>query len=432
MPLPNFHSARIKSPDAFVRIVTLQTLPNGIAILGGPLKSDPSGSGKPQAYRFPKAKFTVAQAKAWLKEHDITYVLFEPAAPSARAASQILISAAGPMAPEGDAFTRSGVAVRKFRKEIAKKGNWIKHATGQVFELTEEKLDNFVAMFSRMKENGVAVKLMSEHSEEPGDTRGDIEEISINGDGGLEMVVEVQGQRAIEEALRNDVSIYVPSECGDGKGNIYHEAITHVALTPGPVLTGLGDWKAIAASMASDVGGGKMDWSKVKEALKIEGEMTDETAIEMILGAVKKNGEAVEASQAEAIEKQKKALKDKDAELATIKASMKGKEPDPVLVDLASDNRRMKLNALVAGARITPAVCEKLSAVFSEKKALALSLKRGGDNFDAVVAALMENDPVKLKEQSGPQAIKLSRQEEDKTKGVLEKDAERRAEEAKS
>jgi len=79
MPFPNFHSGRVKDPNLFARIVVLQTLPNGVMIYGGPLKTDPSGSGKPQAYRFPKSKFTAAQAKAWLKEHNIKTILFEPA-----------------------------------------------------------------------------------------------------------------------------------------------------------------------------------------------------------------------------------------------------------------------------------------------------------------------------------------------------------------
>jgi hypothetical protein len=79
MPLPNFHSARVIGPDRFARIVTLRTLPNGIQILGGPLKTNPSGQGKPQAYRFPKSKFTVDQAKKWLKENNINFVSFEAA-----------------------------------------------------------------------------------------------------------------------------------------------------------------------------------------------------------------------------------------------------------------------------------------------------------------------------------------------------------------
>lgn len=81
-PYPNFHAARIKQPDLFVRIIVLQTLPNGIMIYGGPLKSDPSGSGKPQAYRFPKTKFTVSEAKKWLKDHNISFISFEEASKS--------------------------------------------------------------------------------------------------------------------------------------------------------------------------------------------------------------------------------------------------------------------------------------------------------------------------------------------------------------
>jgi len=78
-PFTNFHAARVRDPDDFVRIRVLQTLPNGIMIYGGPLKSDPQGSTKPQTYRFPKDKFTVAEAKKWLTDHDIKYISFEPA-----------------------------------------------------------------------------------------------------------------------------------------------------------------------------------------------------------------------------------------------------------------------------------------------------------------------------------------------------------------
>lgn len=79
MPFPNYHAARIRDPSDFSRIVVLKTLNNGIMIYGGPLKSDPKGSGKTQTYRFPKSKFTVDQAKKWLAEHDIKVILFEKA-----------------------------------------------------------------------------------------------------------------------------------------------------------------------------------------------------------------------------------------------------------------------------------------------------------------------------------------------------------------
>jgi ferritin len=78
-PYPNFHAARVRDPKDFEHIVVLTTLPNGIMIYGGPLKSDPSGPTKPQAYRFPRDKFTIKEAKKWLKDHNIDYLFIEPA-----------------------------------------------------------------------------------------------------------------------------------------------------------------------------------------------------------------------------------------------------------------------------------------------------------------------------------------------------------------
>lgn len=77
MPYPNFHAARVKSPGDFQNIVVLKKLPNGVMIYGGKLKGETTSTA--QAYRFPKDKFDAAQAKAWLKEHDIKVMLFEPA-----------------------------------------------------------------------------------------------------------------------------------------------------------------------------------------------------------------------------------------------------------------------------------------------------------------------------------------------------------------
>jgi len=79
MPYPNFHAARIKSPELFARILVLKKMSGGIMLYGGPLKTDPTGSPKPQSYRFPKDSYTVQQAKRWLADHNIKYILFEPA-----------------------------------------------------------------------------------------------------------------------------------------------------------------------------------------------------------------------------------------------------------------------------------------------------------------------------------------------------------------
>jgi hypothetical protein len=83
MPYPNFHAARIRSPDDFEKILVLKTLSNGVMIYGGPLKLKPANSNikgtTAQSYRFPLDKFTASQAKAWLQANNIKFISFEPA-----------------------------------------------------------------------------------------------------------------------------------------------------------------------------------------------------------------------------------------------------------------------------------------------------------------------------------------------------------------
>jgi hypothetical protein len=81
MPYPNFHAARVRRPGDFTRIRQLRQLPNGVRILGGPLKADPRGGTKAQSYWFPRDRFSAAEARAWLREHKIRIILFERATP---------------------------------------------------------------------------------------------------------------------------------------------------------------------------------------------------------------------------------------------------------------------------------------------------------------------------------------------------------------
>ncbi len=80
MPYPNFHSARIKNPGEFqeksFRTILLPGS-GGVKSIIGRLKGETSTT--VQAYRFPKGKFTVSQAKAWLKRNNVKYISFEKA-----------------------------------------------------------------------------------------------------------------------------------------------------------------------------------------------------------------------------------------------------------------------------------------------------------------------------------------------------------------
>lgn len=77
MPYPNEHSARIKSPSGFIRFRRENNkFGQGIHVIWGVKEG---GKAEVQAIRFSRTKFTVAQAKAWLKEHDYKVLEFEAA-----------------------------------------------------------------------------------------------------------------------------------------------------------------------------------------------------------------------------------------------------------------------------------------------------------------------------------------------------------------
>ena len=80
MPFPNEHSGRVKNPNLFVSdSFRRKKITDGVSIVIGKLKSDPTGSTVTQTYRFDKKKFTTKQARKWLKDHKIDTVSFEAA-----------------------------------------------------------------------------------------------------------------------------------------------------------------------------------------------------------------------------------------------------------------------------------------------------------------------------------------------------------------
>lgn len=77
MPFPNFHSARLIDPQRFERFATQKDQGgDGVDFILGIRADDGS---EIQAIRFDRTKFTVAEAKKWLVDHDFKAILFEEA-----------------------------------------------------------------------------------------------------------------------------------------------------------------------------------------------------------------------------------------------------------------------------------------------------------------------------------------------------------------
>jgi len=325
-----------------------------------------------------------------------------------------------------------GHPVRLFRKGLIKIGDWFKSADNLSFTVTNESLQHWARTFKEMVANAVAVPIMLGHTLEADKSRGKLVDVFVDGDE-LVGVLKMIGRDGIDLAHRTDVSIYSPPSYVDGKKNTYRWPITHVAVCVDPVITGLSEWSAVAASLspalmlmdAQAKRSDEMDWSKIKAALGITEDMADKNAEALILSHVEKL----------AVDKKKV-----DDDMAALKLSHAGRTVDPLLVTLGAENRTARLNALVAGAKITKAVRDGLEGIFIGKDgaALSLTLSRAPvgdsdpDRFNALCLELAKNDVVVLKEQSGAQLLSLAGGGGAPGKADLVKDAEARAAAAKA
>lgn len=326
-----------------------------------------------------------------------------------------------------------GAKVGRYRKEIIKVGEYVKKADNLRFVITPATLSHWVDTFRAMRENGVKIPVPLVHDEnvtlDSESNRGWVDDLFVVDDA-LVMTCELFDKDVENLVKRNDVSLFSPPEWTDGRGNRYVRPIQHIALTPVPVVPGLGDFVPIAASF----GDTKMsvDLKQLGADIGIKEELTAKNAGELILAFCTD------------LKDQVKTATDKTASLSKeLEAAKKKPEPPdkknpaevhPTVLRLAHRNRTMQVDALVAGARLTPAVRDKIKARKigerdGDMAALKLSLEQEHeDDFDFWMEMFAENDPVKLGEQTGAQTkLELS----DPNKGidgdVLVKDAERRA-----
>ncbi len=97
-PFPEEHAARIRSPNLYKRFRRQNNaFGSGVDVIYGVRKDNDKV--EVQAIRFKTSKFTVAQARAWLKSHDYTATIFEPASGSSAA------SLTDPPSPDNDDAT---------------------------------------------------------------------------------------------------------------------------------------------------------------------------------------------------------------------------------------------------------------------------------------------------------------------------------------
>jgi hypothetical protein len=285
-----------------------------------------------------------------------------------------------------------GIVHHLYRKPVLRTGDFVKESDGLKFKVTDATLSHFEKTFNEMKENNIAVSVPMGHTTDADKQHGKIVRFEKRGEF-LDGIFDMVGANAPELVATNDVSIYAPPEFVDGEGRRYVRPITHVALTPCPVIPGLGEWESVAASFQKE--NVFMKWDSFKKALGIEAELTDANAESLLIPAIEK------------IKGEKESLS----------LSLNPTKTAKAVVDIVVENRKMKLDNLVAGGRLTPACRDKIFALEANPAVLELSLSNGkADHFNDLIAILAENDTVSLKEHTGAQGVKLSQDSENKDK----------------
>jgi len=410
MPYPAEHSARLIDPAKYERVRRENDkFGPGIHAIWGVTKD---GEAELQAIRFDKTKFSVDEAKAWLKAHDKAPILFEPA--SDKEAS-LLCGPDSTTMPVSHEVLEDGVPRKRFRKDLITDGVYQHPKLGWTLDTTPERRARWLAAFNRMTGAGVRVPLPKGHSYDAADNQGYL--IGLENDGTtLWGVLEFIGEEAIALAYRTQqVSISINPEFVDGKGTNYGEVIEHVALTPYPVVPGQADFKAIAASLVPPKGDEAMTKEQLDKFRKMLGAGEDLTE-DKVLDRIAERFTA-HATEKTALDKK---VTDLSGEVEGLKAKVAAstkdvKTVDPELLDERAETAEEKIDGLVPKGKITPAVAASLKAALvgpaAGRNTFCLSRSISGTPesvVNAIIKALDMNDPVKLGEQTKSQA--LSRQ----------------------
>lgn len=366
----------------------------------------------------------------------------------------LALDAAEPWMLAGAEQEVDGEKVRKYKKYVLRTGKFVKDADGIEFEITGDNLQHFAKEFQRMKDNGVKVSIPATHKNfgDPRHNMGWVDDMFVEGDK-LAVIASLVGEEAHAAAAKSDVSIFAPPEYVDGTGERYQRPIVHVAMCTNPVVTGLEGFIPLAASLTKDITASLSNEEQATLA-KVESLDTSRTGDAFTLQRVKQLAERWNVSIPEnltlsnvgpvlkKIEKAATAAPENPAPnppMATMAYSLSSGKSlqgvDPHIVRLSAENRRMKLDGLVAASRLTPAARDQAVARFigdgnSDKLALELSRGSDGSEFDAFVEIVKANDPIALKEHTRAQtSLTLS---DPNNGGVKEKspvvaNAERRA-----
>lgn len=345
-----------------------------------------------------------------------------------------------------------------YEKEVIYEGDFVKkNEKGEVvqeFSVFPGTISHWKSEMDRMLQNGVKIPWPIEHTTDPEKTRANSlsSRIGRNAKGKLALYVKskFRDAEAAKLAASSDVSIFVVPEASDGNGNTYYRPIRHIAFTNYPVIPGLEEFRAIAASLVS--GDSNMASALLPLAQKLgvpNAETLDDVAIEAqimsVFQTMKGELDQLKGDGAPADPNADPANPANPAQPpGPPKVPAVGGPKQPVIpkamaasfTRILKDNRTGKLDDLVRNGNITKATRDELAKQYINDDVLALSLsdETNEGDFDNLIAALRNNKAVEYNPKTGRQisgAMALSNPGSMKAEdNALMRDVERRRAEA--
>jgi Mu-like prophage I protein len=310
----------------------------------------------------------------------------------------------------------SQIESKRFRKEVIKVGKYQKGETK--FEVDAQLISHWAETGNLMLSAGNKIPIPgSDHIPTENNNHGFVTGFEIGNSGNsLFATMDIVDESPDRLVMSNDVSVYVPAKFTDGNGKTYLRPVTHISLTPTPVIPGLADFQAIAASFEYEdtpveMEPSEMDINKIAVLLGIEGEATEEAVALRIAELVSKcsTAEAVVEEVIEAVAEAAVEVIDAEVvvvpvESAPIEASHSVKA-DPRLVKAVTDATTMRLDSLISNGCVSVAVGTQLKKRL-DAGTLALSVATSSDSvINDLLLILSHNKPVAFGEKTQAQIL---------------------------
>jgi len=138
--------------------------------------------------------------------------------------------------------TMNGEKVHYYWAPSLKVGKWTL-PSGKTLDATTDMMDRMVSNLHACLSRAVEVPVVRDHKVNAENAVGFVADAKRDGDT-LYVLHGFVGDHAADTARKNKISLGIARNYSDSFGNRYTDAIHHSALTPRPVIHGLGDMVA--------------------------------------------------------------------------------------------------------------------------------------------------------------------------------------------